>query len=347
LVISIPLGFFAGIGFASRNGILIKGSNYLEALNQVKVVVFDKTGTLTKGSFQVTKISIEDQGLTEDELLKMAATIEHFSNHPIAKSILTAYGQDVDQSLVTNLQEIPGHGLLADYQGKQITIGNSRLMLREKIEFKETNELGSILYIARDNRLLGYFVIQDELKPDAKVTIQALKKIGIKKTVMLTGDKWDVAEAIGKTLDIDDIHAELLPEGKLNALETYMSDLKTNVLYVGDGINDTPVLKRADIGVAMGGLGSDAAIEMSDIVILTDEPSKLITALKIAHVTRKIVWQNIIFAIGIKLLFLTLGAFGQTTMWQAIFADVGVSILAILNAFRIYKTKITKIRFSK
>jgi Cd2+/Zn2+-exporting ATPase len=335
-VISIPLGFFAGIGRASRSGVLIKGGNYLEALNQIEIVVFDKTGTLTKGNFKVSQLHVHD-GLSQNELLKLAAQLESFSNHPIAKSIVDAYDGVIDQSLVTELKEIAGEGIKAVVSNQTVFVGNKRLMEREEIDYQMVESSGTLIYLAVDGLHLGTIVIEDEIKQDAALTIKLLKKMGIKKTVMLSGDQKIVANAVSKHIEIDEVHAELLPQDKLEIMEALLKTGK--VLYVGDGINDTPVLARADIGVAMGGLGSDAAIEVSDIVIMNDEISKLISALKIAKSTKLIVWQNIVFALGVKAFFLIFGAFGYTTMWEAVFADVGVSILAILNSFRLFRIK--------
>lgn len=337
LVISIPLGFFGGIGAASKQGVLIKGGNYLEALNRITVGIFDKTGTLTKGNFKVEQIK-SFSSYNEIDLLEISAHVESFSNHPIAKSVVSAYNKPVNQELVSEISEISGHGMIGIYQNKKVLIGNQKLMKRESISFEDSNTTGSLLYIAIDGEYVGQIVVKDEIKPDSAKTIKWLKQMGIK-TIMLTGDKQAVADEVGTQLGIDEVYAELLPEDKLTQVERVLNKQEGHVFFVGDGINDTPVLARADLGIAMGGMGSDAAIEVSDIVIMNDETSKLITAIKVAKKTRQIVWQNIIFALGVKLLFLTLGAFGEATMWEAVFADVGVSVLAILNAFRVLRGK--------
>ncbi|AKG37168.1 heavy metal translocating P-type ATPase [Paenibacillus durus] len=335
LVVSIPLGFFGGIGAASRSGILIKGSNYLEALNDVKTVVFDKTGTLTKGQFKVTDIH-PAEGVTESELLRLAAYAESHSGHPIAESIVAAYGQRITANAVTDYNEISGHGIRAVVEGRIVLAGNARLMEREGIAFRQPGGIGTIVHLAVDGQYAGSLVIADEVKEDAARAISALRKIGVAKTVMLTGDASAVAEDVGKRLGVGEIHAELLPQHKVEQIERLESQKagREKIAFVGDGINDTPVLARADVGIAMGGLGSDAAIEAADVVIMTDEPSKIASAIGIARRTRTIVWQNIIFALGIKAVFLLLGAFGIATMWEAVFSDVGVTVLAVLNSMR-------------
>lgn len=340
LVVSIPLGFFGGIGGASKNGILIKGSNYLEALNDVKHIVFDKTGTLTKGVFKVTKM--EPSGTTtKEELLEYAAFAEVYSNHPIAQSIRSSYGKSIDENMIEDYSEISGHGTVVKVQGKEIFAGNAKLMKKESITFEQPQTVGTLVHVAVDGAYAGYIVISDEVKEDSKQAIQKLKELGIKKTVMLTGDAKLVGEAVGKELGLDEVHAELLPQQKVEEIEKIdgAKQAKEKIAFVGDGINDTPVLARADVGIAMGGLGSDAAIEAADIVIMTDEPSKIATAVKIAKRTRNIVWQNIIFALGVKGLVLLLGAFGIATMWEAVFSDVGVTLLAVLNAMRVLRVK--------
>ena len=338
LVVSIPLGFFGGIGAASRNGILVKGGNYLEGLNHIEIAVFDKTGTLTEGTFTVTQIN-PVEGLTPETLLEQAAYVESFSNHPIAVSVVKKYNKDIDQQRITMVEELPGHGIKAVYHRDRIVIGNARMMEKEGIQFVESDALGSILYIAVNEAYVGNIVVSDQLKKDAKATIERLKSLGIKRTVMLTGDKHRVATSVGSALAIDEIYSELLPEDKLNIVETLLTQTsrKGKLFFVGDGINDTPVLARADIGIAMGGLGADAAIDVADVVIMNDEPSKIATAILVAKRTRSIVWQNIILALGIKVLFLGLGAIGIATMWEAVIADVGVSLLAVLNAMRVLK----------
>lgn len=340
LVISIPLGFFGGIGGASNKGILVKGSNYLEALNYVETVVFDKTGTLTKGVFNVTEINPQ-KGRTKEELLELTAYAESYSNHPIANSILKKYGKEVKKNLVENYDEIAGHGARVKVDGIEILAGNIKLMDKENIDYEKIESTGTIVHVAVDNKYAGYIVISDEVKEDSANAIKALKEIGVKKIVMLTGDTKFVGEKIGKSLGIDEVYSELLPNEKVEKLELIDSQKspRGKLVYVGDGINDAPVLARADIGMAMGGLGSDAAIEAADIVIMTDEPSKIVTAIKIAKRTRKIVWQNIVFALGVKGIFLIMGAFGVATMWEAVFADVGVAVIAILNSMRVMKVK--------
>lgn len=340
LVVSIPLGFFGGIGAASRSGILIKGSNYLEALNDVKVVVFDKTGTLTKGEFKVTGI-YPLEGKSKDDLLRVAAYAESHSNHPIAESIRTAYGEQITKEAISNYNEISGHGIEVTIDGKNVLAGNARLMEQQGISYETPAQSGTVVHIAVDHQYEGYLVIADEVKEDSLQAIQSLKKVGIRKTVMLTGDASSVAEEVGKQLGVDEVHAELLPQHKVEAIEKLEREKspREKIVFVGDGINDTPVLARADVGMAMGGLGSDAAIEAADIVIMTDEPSKIAVAIGIAKRTRRIVWQNIIFALGVKAIFLLLGAFGIATMWEAVFSDVGVTVLAVLNSIRALKVQ--------
>lgn len=340
LVISIPLGFFGGIGGASKNGILIKGGNYLEALNKVDTIIFDKTGTLTKGVFKVTKINAVNH-LVEDELLKYAAYAEYYSNHPIATSIRNFYGKKIDEKGIKNYEEIAGYGIKAVVEGKKILVGNYKLMKSNHIDYEGVYTTGTIVHIAIDGKYEGYMVISDEMKEDTMEGIKELKKLGIKNIVMLTGDHKNVAERIAKELGIDQVYAELLPHQKVEKLEQIQTrkNTKENVIFVGDGINDAPVLARADVGVAMGGLGSDAAIEAADVVLMTDEISKLSIAMKIAKRTRKIVWQNILFSLGVKGIVLILGAAGMATMWEAVFADVGVAVIAILNAMRVMHQK--------
>ncbi len=336
LVISIPLSFFGGIGGASANGILVKGGNYLEALNNIDTVVFDKTGTLTKGTFEVTKI-VTKGALSEQELLEFAAYAESYSNHPIAISILKFYGKRTDKSVITEYKEMAGYGVAAKIRGIEILAGNSALMKKKNILFSEAKEeTGTILYIAKEGKYQGYITISDEIKKDSKKTVSTLRKMGVRNIAMLTGDKKAVAEHIGVYLKIDKVYSELLPHQKVEILERLRNDKPTkgNLIFVGDGINDAPVLAGADIGIAMGGLGSDAAIEAADIVLMTDEPFKLVTAIQIAGKTRNIVWQNIIFALAVKGVVLLLGAFGTATMWEAVFADVGVALIAVLNSIR-------------
>lgn len=341
LVVSIPLGFFGGIGGASRHGVLIKGSNYLEALNYVDTVIFDKTGTLTKGVFQVTQIQTEGS-ISGDDLLEYAAYAECYSNHPIAVSILKAYGKDADKDRIEEYDEISGKGIRITLDEKSILAGNAKLMDQYKIPFKTTDAPGTVVYVAVNQIYAGSILISDEIKEDSAGALKALKNMGIKKLVMLTGDSKAAGEKIGARLGLDEVYGELLPDEKVNKLEVLDKQKapKGKMIFVGDGINDAPVLARADIGVAMGGLGSDAAIEAADVVLMTDEPGKLVTAIKIAKKTHNIVWQNIVFALGIKLIVLLLGAGGIATMWEAVFADVGVAIIAVLNAMRAMNTEV-------
>ena len=343
LVISIPLGFFCGIGAASRNGVLVKGGNYLEALNNLDVIVFDKTGTLTKGVFDVTGI-YPASGFTSDSLLEYAAKAETFSNHPIAQSILKAYAKDIDKGGLADYQEISGHGTCVTANGVKILAGNDKLMEKEGIAFGENNEAGTRVYVAANGQYAGCIVISDEIKPDSPRAIAALKKQGIKKTVMLTGDDRLIAEETAKKLSIDEVHAQLLPGEKVAKVEELLSQQRAGkkLAFAGDGINDAPVLARADIGIAMGALGSDAAIEAADVVLMTDELTKLVDAIKIAKRTRRIIVQNIVFALGVKGVFLVLGALGAAGMWEAVFADTGVSLLAVLNALRIMRVNLQR-----
>lgn len=339
LVISIPLSFFGGIGGASKNGILIKGSNYLEALNNVDTIVFDKTGTLTKGIFKVTSITGAN-GWSEQELLFYAAHAESFSNHPIALSIQKAYGGEIEARRLTGQEEIPGLGIRVKIDGKTVLAGNGKLMESEQIEWKPVEALGSIVYIAVDRQFAGHIVISDELKPDSRKAVSDLKRLGVNQTAMLTGDSKAVGEAIAREIGLDNVYTELLPHQKVEQLERLDKNRrgKGKLVFVGDGINDAPVLARADIGIAMGALGSDAAIEAADVVLMTDEPSKIVAAIQVARKTRAIVWQNILFAMGIKIVVLILAAGGIATMWEAVFGDVGVTVIAILNAMRAMKT---------
>ena len=340
LVISIPLSFFGGIGGASKNGILIKGSNYLEDLSKLETVVFDKTGTLTEGVFKVQKIdSIE---ISEEELIEIAAYAEWYSNHPIAKSIKEAYNKDAEEIKIKNVKEITGKGIIADIDGKHVLLGNEKLMHDYNIIFEKNKDVGTILYCAINNVFSGTILISDIIKDDSVKCVRLLKSNGIKQTIMLTGDKKEVAEEISKKLNFDAVHYELLPDEKVQKLEELLKNKKENkkIAFVGDGINDAPVLALADIGIAMGGLGADSAIEAADIVIMTDEPSKISTAIKVSKKTMKIVRENIVFAISVKILVLILSAIGVATMWEAVFADVGVAIIAILNSLRMIKKKI-------
>ena len=335
LVISIPLGFFGGIGGASKLGVLVKGSNYLEALSKTEVVVFDKTGTLTEGVFEVKKVNSVD--ITKEDLIKYAAYAESFSNHPIANSLKKAYGKDIDNKKISETHELSGLGVNAVVDGKEVFVGNEKLMQEKNIEYIKCNEIGTILYVAINNQFKGTIIISDKIKADAKKAIEKLKKNNVKKIVMLTGDKKAVGESVAKELGLDEVYTELLPNDKVEKVEELMKSKseKGKLAFVGDGINDAPVLAISDIGIAMGGLGSDAAIEAADVVLMTDEPSKVVDAIKISKKTLKIVKQNIIFAIVIKILVLILSAIGLSNMWQAVFADVGVSVLAILNALRV------------
>ena len=362
LVISIPLGFFGGIGGASKKGILVKGSNYLEALANTETVVFDKTGTLTEGVFEVQEIKtakeIQDEKLketkqepekikiseiTKEELLKTVAICENDSNHPIANSVKNAYvkqnNEKINTSNLKNVQEISGKGISATIEGKEVLVGNQKLMKDKDIKYIQCKSVGTILYVSIEGKFAGYIVISDKIKQDSKEAISSLNKNGVKKTVMLTGDKKEVAEKVSKQIGIDEVYAELLPDGKVKKVEELLQtkETKGKLVFVGDGINDAPVLALSDIGIAMGGLGSDAAIEAADVVIMTDEPSKVSKSIDIAKKTMKIVKENIIFAIAIKIIVLILGACGVATMWGAVFADVGVSILAILNSLRMLK----------
>lgn len=344
LVISIPLSFFGGIGGASRNGILVKGSNFLEALNNVDTVVFDKTGTLTKGVFNVTGIESRCS-LTQAELLQYAACAESFSNHPIALSIQKSYGEPVNKSGISDYEEVSGYGIKVNVKGKAVIAGNNKLMEKENIACENPETPGTTVHLAIDGIYAGYIIISDEIKPDSKKAISDLRASGVRSIIMLTGDSKAVGEKIGNDLGLDQVYTELLPHQKVEKLELLDSKKTTggNLVFVGDGINDAPVLARADIGIAMGGLGSDAAIEAADVVLMTDEPSKLLSALKIAGRTRTIVWQNIVFAIGVKVILLLLVALGTATMWEAVFGDVGVAIIAILNAMRVMKADKTKV----
>lgn len=334
LVISVPLGFFAGIGGASRNGILVKGSCYLEALSKPDTIVFDKTGTLTKGVFSVTSISPE-AGVSEEELLKSAAMAENYSSHPIAQSLKKAYGKTINSEDVKDVTEIAGSGVRANVEGKEILAGNSKLMEKFFIDYKKAPGDGTVVYAAKNGKYLGYIVISDVIKEDSGKTIETLKNLQVK-TVMLTGDNFEAAEKTAAALGLDEFYAHLLPEDKVAKLEEIISSKQKNksVIFAGDGINDAPVLTRADAGIAMGGLGSDAAIEAADIVIMNDSPSKIILAVKIARKTMTIVKQNIVFALTIKALFLLLGTVGLMSMWGAVFADVGVTLIAVLNSLR-------------
>lgn len=339
LVISIPLSFFGGIGGASKKGVLVKGSNYLEALAETEIVVFDKTGTLTKAVFNVQEIHPE--GVSKEELLELTAHAESYSNHPISFSLRRAYSKEIDNGRISDIEEISGHGVIATVDGKKVMVGNIKLMKMMDIPYFKGELIGTIVHVAVNNKYIGYIVIADEVKEDSAQAIKELKAANIKQTVMLTGDNKSIGSKVAKELGLDKVYAELLPADKVEKLEELFSQKskKGKLAFVGDGINDAPVLARADIGIAMGGLGSDAAIEAADVVIMTDEPSKITTTMKISKKTLKIAHQNIVFAIGIKIIVLILSAFGITTMWAAIFADVGVTIIAVLNAFRALNVK--------
>ncbi|MEE0434350.1 MAG: heavy metal translocating P-type ATPase [Peptococcaceae bacterium] len=334
LVISIPLSFFAGIGGASNTGVLVKGSNYLETLSKVKTVVFDKTGTLTRGVFEVVDIHHSD--MAHDALLDLAAHAESASSHPISKSLQRAYGKTIDRTRVTDIQEISGGGVVAMVDGVQVACGNDKLMAQLGVEAIPCHSIGTIVHVAVDGRYAGHIVVADVEKPHAKEAIAALKAAGVKKTVMLTGDRQNVAEKVAAALGVDEVHSELLPADKVSQVEALLAGKAENdkLAFVGDGINDAPVLRRADVGIAMGAMGSDAAIEAADIVLMDDDPLKIAKAIRISRKTLRIVYQNIVFAIGIKLICLVLGAVGLANMWLAIFADVGVMVLAVLNAIR-------------
>ena len=334
LVISVPLSFFGGIGGASRDGILVKGGSYLETLSQAEIVVFDKTGTLTKGVFNVT--AIHPDKISEAELLELAAYAESYSDHPISRSIREAYGEDIDQNRVGAVEELAGRGVRAVIDGKTVCVGNSKLMDELGAKWHPCHHVGTTVHVEVDGLYAGHLVISDEVKPDAAEAIRKLKELGVQKTVMLTGDAQAVGERVGAELGLDEVHAQLLPAGKVERVEALLKEKsdKGALVFVGDGINDAPVLSRADVGVAMGGMGSDAAIEAADVVFMDDKPSKLADAIRIARKTRAIVRQNVVFALAVKLLVMVLGAFGVANMWEAVFADVGVSVIAILNAMR-------------
>ena len=339
LVISIPLSFFAGLGGASREGILIKGSNYLETLSKTKILVFDKTGTLTKGVFEVT--GVHHNIMENKKLLEYAALAESASSHPISKSLLAAHGKEIDRSRVTNIEEISGHGITATVDGKSIAAGNAKLMHKLGIKYCDCHKVGTIIHIAIDGEYAGHIVISDVPKPNSRIAINELKKSGIEKTVMLTGDSQKVAEQVAAELGLDEVHSELLPADKVDKVEELLAHKKPNTVlaFVGDGINDAPVLSRADIGIAMGAMGSDAAIEAADIVLMDDDPLKISKAIKISRKCIGIVYQNIWFALAVKFACLALGALGIANMWLAIFADVGVMVIAVLNAIRALSVK--------
>ena len=339
LVISIPLSFFAGIGGASREGVLVKGSNYLETLSKTKIVVFDKTGTMTKGKFEVTEIA--PIGIDRDELIRLTAYAESYSSHPISRSIKDAYGKEIDASKISDVNEISGNGVLAVVDGKKVAAGNSKLMDKLGVEYTACDKVGTVVYVAVDGKYCGYILISDALKPTSVSAVKAMKDCGVRKTVMLTGDSKKVADAVAKELGADEVYSELLPADKVSQVERLLADKgeKEKLAFVGDGINDAPVLSRADIGIAMGALGSDAAIEAADIVLMDDDPMKISKAIKISSKCLRIVNENIYFALGVKALCLILGAVGIANMWAAIFADVGVMVIAVLNAIRALSVK--------
>ena len=348
LVISIPLGFFGGIGAASKNGILIKGGNYLEALDKVDTVIMDKTGTITKGTFKVVEINVKNDKISKEKLLEYVADVESFSNHPIAKSVVEEYeknGQKVIKESIKKYDEISGYGISAELDDTNILVGNNKLMELEKIEYDFIESIGTTIYVAIDREYAGNIVIADQIKEDSVNAVKALKNQGISNIVMLTGDNRNIANDIAKKVGINEVYSELLPNEKVDKVEeifTKKENKDGKVLFVGDGINDAPVLARVDIGVAMGGVGSDAAIEAADVVIMTDELSKISDTIKIAKKTKKIVWQNIIFALSVKAIVLLLGILGLSTMWEAVFADVGVALIAVLNSTRVLNMKLEK-----
>ena len=339
LVISIPLSFFAGIGGASHEGVLVKGSNYLETLSEASVVVFDKTGTMTEGVFEVT--DVHHNTIPEEQLIEYAALAESYSNHPISKSLKQAYGKDIDKNRITDVEEIGGHGVVAKVDGKQVAVGNIKLMKRLGIDCEDCTGIGTIVHVAVEGEYVGHGVISDRIKSTSAEAIKRLKSSGVKKTVMLTGDAKKVADHVAATLGIDEVHSELLPGDKVDIVERLLGELsgKEKLAFVGDGINDAPVLSRADIGIAMGAMGSDAAIEAADVVLMDDDPLKISKAIRISRKCLRIVYQNIYFAIGVKILCLILGALGIANMWVAIFADVGVMVIAVLNAIRALNVK--------
>lgn len=340
LVISIPLGFFGGIGAASKKGILVKGGNYLDALNHVDTVILDKTGTLTKGKFQVVKIKSVSE-FSEAEILKFAAYAESNSNHPIAFSILEEYGEEINKDLIKDYQEIFGHGIQIQFENKKIIVGNYKLMRKHNIKIKKSDALGTVIYIAVDKKASGFIIIEDEIRNNARDAVDAIRKHGVQNIIMFTGDNKAVSNKVANEVGITEVYSELLPNDKVHYLEKLKEriDNKNNIIFIGDGINDAPVLAQADIGIAMGGIGTDAAIEAADVVIMDDNLAKIAVGLKIARKTKKIIWQNIIFALSVKFIFLVLGALGYASMWYAVFADVGVSVIAIINSIRVLNVK--------
>ena len=339
LVISIPLSFFGGIGASSKIGVLVKGSNYLEALANTEIVVCDKTGTLTEGIFKVQKVNTTDY--SKEDLLRYTSYAENYSNHPIGSSIKEAYGKDINEKLVTNTKELKGKGVITKVDSKEVLVGNEKLMEEYNIDYKKSNDIGTVIYIAIDNKYVGSIIISDKIKDDAYKTVKEFRRNNVKKIVMLTGDREEISKKVSKELKLDNYYAELLPQDKVKKVENLMKEksIDGKLVFIGDGINDAPVLALSDIGVAMGGLGSDAAIEAADIVIMTDEPSKLASAIKISKKTMQIVKENIVFSITVKILVLILSVMGLVSMWAAVFADVGVSVIAIINALRILKVK--------
>jgi Cd2+/Zn2+-exporting ATPase len=334
LVVSIPLSFFGGIGGASRKGILVKGSNYIEALARAESLVFDKTGTLTKGVFKVQEIHAV--GISEEELLELTAYAEAYSNHPNSVSLKAAYKREIDKARIKDVEEIAGQGLIAAVDGKKVAAGNTKLMERIGVSYSKEEIIGTAVHTAVDGAYAGYIVIADEVKEDSALAVRLLKALGIKRTIMLTGDSQAVAEKTGRDLGLDKVYAELLPGGKVEKLEELLAEktAKRTLVFAGDGINDAPVLARADVGIDLGGLGSDAAIEAADVVIMTDEPSKIAAAIKISKKTLGIASQNIVFALGVKFIVLVLSALGMASMWGAVFADVGVTVIAVFNSLR-------------
>ena len=337
LVVSVPLGFFAGIGGASKKGVLVKGSNYLELLKDLKTIVFDKTGTLTEGVFTVTEINTND--IQKEKLIEVAAMAESFSNHPIAISIIKEYGKEIDKEVIEEYEEIAGHGIKAVINNEEILIGNAKLMNQFNISYNEVESIGTVVYCAINGKFKGSIVISDKIKENVAEALMNLKAAGVKKTVMLTGDNKKTAEKVGEKLNIDEVHSELLPLGKVKEVEKLLSASNKNskLAFVGDGVNDAPVLARADIGIAMGGIGSDAAIEAADVVLMKDDINALVDAINVSKKTNKILWQNIIFALGVKIIVMVLGTFGIANMWTAVFADVGVTIIAIINSTRCFR----------
>jgi len=340
LVVSIPLGFFGGIGGASKSGILVKGGNYLEGLSMADTIVFDKTGTLTKGIFEVTEVE-GVKGYSEDDILKLAAYGEIFSNHPIAKSIVKQYGKEIDKSQISNYREIPGKGIEVTVEGSKVLLGNVKLLQEHGLKVADKSSIGTVVYVSKDEEYIGNIVISDEIRDESKETIKKLKALGIRKTIMLSGDKKTTAEQVGKEIGIDEIYGELLPQEKVEMMDRILKNKKgkKKVIFVGDGVNDAPVIARADVGISMGGMGSDAAVEASDVVIMDDEISKVKTAINISHNTNRIVRENVVFALGVKMVVLILGALGIANMWSAVFADVGVALISVFNSIRALKVE--------